>query len=112
MRALAAILVLVPVFLFAVVAAGLDTLAVILWRRRSVVPGVARYHFEGLSPQGAVALSYLVSLTPGTTSLDLDLANKALTVHLLDLGTREASFAQVRARFERPLRAIFPERRR
>lgn len=112
MRALPAILTLVPVFLFAVVAAGLDTLRVILWRRRAIAPGVAQYHFEGLSPQGAVALSYLVSLTPGTTSLDLDLANNALTVHLLDLGNREASFAQVRTQFERPLRAIFPEHRR
>jgi len=102
---------LVPVFLVALVHAGLDTVRVILWQRGSIEPGIAQYRFAGLSPTGAVVLAYLISLTPGTTSVELDYDATSLTVHLLDLRRRAESFADVETKFERPLRVLFPERR-
>ena len=65
-----------------------------------------------LSDTGAVLLGSLITLTPGTTTIDIDPARRTLLLHVLDGADPRATVADVRAAFEAPLRRLFPERRR
>jgi multisubunit Na+/H+ antiporter MnhE subunit len=110
-RRFALVVLVLTRFGIALLLAGLDTAWTILARRASIRPGLVEYGYEGLSPRGATVLSYFVSLTPGSTSVDLDLDRKRLVVHLLDTRHHDRAFGQVRLRFETPLRVLFPEGR-
>lgn len=76
-------------------------------------PGLVRLAYdEGLSETGAVALGLLITLTPGTTTVDLDPTRRELLLHVLDLAQAEAALAAIRRHFERPVRALFEEEQR
>jgi len=49
----------------------------------------------------------LVTLTPGTTSLDIDTERHEILLHLLDSRQTKATLAAIERDFVRPLRALF-----
>ena len=53
-----------------------------------------------MSPTGAALLGCLVTLTPGTTVIDIDMARHEMLLHLLDLSQAEATVASIRKEFE------------
>ncbi len=55
----------------------------------------------------ATLLASIVSLTPGTVSIDVDTVSWVLKVHALDAPDPEALAHQIRQRYEAPLREIF-----
>ncbi len=52
-------------------------------------------------------LANTISLTPGTVSADLDIDRRQLLVHALDVDDIEAAVAQIKQRYEAPLKEIF-----
>lgn len=70
-------------------------------------PGFARISYEGASETGAVLLGLLVTLTPGTTTLDIDLERRELLLHLLDTRDVEGALAAIRRDFVRPVSLLF-----
>ena len=102
---------LLAVFLGQVVIGGLSTAWTILRPGVRPQPTVLRLGYEGLSPIGAALLACLVTLTPGTTAIDLDLERRELLLHLLDGREAREAGEHIRRRFERRLRVVFPERR-
>lgn len=104
--------VLLVVFPFQVVEAGLSTAWTILRPGVRPEPVLLRLGYEGLSPIGAAVLACLVSLTPGTTVIDLDLDRRELLLHLLDGRHADGAAEHIHRRFERPLRRVCPEVRR
>lgn len=48
-----------------------------------------------------------ISLTPGTVSADLNMEGKYLLVHCLHVTDIEASIAEIKRRYETPLREVF-----
>ena len=103
-------LTLLADFLWHVVTAGITTAWWIVrpWPRLS--PAVVQLPYSGISQTGAVFYACLVSLTPGTTTLDLDLRAHMLRLHILDGDHAAQTVDAVRRRFERRLRQVFPER--
>ncbi len=59
-------------------------------------PGFTRIRLEISSDFGLLLLSNLVSMTPGTLSLDIDQERKYLDVHLLYMDQREATEQEIR----------------
>lgn len=52
-------------------------------------------------------LASTISLTPGTVSANLRLDGKSLLIHALDVDDPEALVAQIRQRYEAPLKEIY-----
>ena len=100
---------LLGLFLRAVLVSGLQTLRVILRSRSSKPPPAAllRLGFAPMSETGAVLLGCMVSLTPGTTTLDIDLLRRELLLHVLDDSASEALLKLIRRHFEPGLVALF-----
>jgi multisubunit Na+/H+ antiporter MnhE subunit len=88
---------------------GWSTARVILAPRGEVQPGFARLAYGDLGPGAASLLGVLVTLTPGTTSLDIDTERREIHLHLLDSRQTEATLAAIERDFVRPLRALLGE---
>lgn len=114
-RTMAAVVLLLR-FLRAVVASGLQTVRVILASGRpgAAPPPVAllRVGFAPMSARGAALLGCMVSLTPGTTTIDIDMDRRELLLHVLDASDADALVAGIRRDFEPGLVALFGERGR
>jgi len=106
-----AALVLLLRFLKAVLVSGIQTVAVIL--RAGAGHGTAppaqflRVRFAPMTAQGAALLGCMVTLTPGTTTLDIDMAQRELLLHVLDASDTEALVQGIRCDFEPGLVALF-----
>jgi multisubunit Na+/H+ antiporter MnhE subunit len=98
-------------FVRAIVVSGLQTVAVILRAGRpgGTPPPLAllRVRFAPMSEQGAALLGAMVSLTPGTTTIDIDMDERELLLHVLDASDTDALVAGIRRDFEPGLVALF-----
>ena len=102
---------LVVRFARAVFVSGMQTVVVIVKRG---VPGLEappgaliRVRYAPMSERGAALLGAMVSLTPGTTTVDIDLERRELLVHVLDASDPNAIVEDIRRDFEPGLRALF-----
>jgi multisubunit Na+/H+ antiporter MnhE subunit len=110
MKRLFAAAVLLLRFVKALVVSGLQTVVVILKSGRTGGPPAAalvRVRFAPLSEPGAALLGSMVSLTPGTTTIDIDMERRELLLHVLDASDIEATVAGIRRDFEPGLRTLF-----
>lgn len=97
-------------FLRAIVGSGLQTARLILGTRpgrRAPPSGFVRMRFAPMSAQGAALLGCLVTLTPGSTTVDIDMESHELLLHLLDARTVEATLDHIRRDYEPLLVTLF-----
>jgi multisubunit Na+/H+ antiporter MnhE subunit len=99
------------VFVREVIVGGATTAWFILRPGARPAPMLVRMPYAGLSPTGAALLACLVTLTPGTSAVDLDVERRCLLLHLLDGRDPKDAVAGIRRKFERRLRPLFPEAR-
>lgn len=109
-KVLAAVLLLVR-FLKAVVVSGFQTVGVIVqasFGSRTPPPAAyVRVRFAPMSEQGAALLGCMVTLTPGTTTIDIDMASRELLLHVLDATDTDAMVEGIRRDFEPGLVTLF-----
>jgi len=98
-------------FARAVAVSGLETVVVILKTGR---PGgtpppaaLVRVRFAPMTERGAALLGAMVSLTPGTTTIDIDMGRRELLLHVLDSSDPEAVVAAIRRDFEPGVVTLF-----
>lgn len=112
-RPIAAIALLLR-FLGAVVVSGLQTVRVILWvstsRDRRPEAAYLRMGFAPMSETGAAILGSMISLTPGTTVIDVDMERREMLLHVLDARDTTSLVAGIRRNFERYLVVLFGSR--
>jgi multisubunit Na+/H+ antiporter MnhE subunit len=110
MKAVAAVTLALR-FARALVVSGAQTVAVILRSSRPAGPpppaALLRVRFAPMSETGAALLGCMVSLTPGTTTIDIDMARRELLLHVLDAADPEAIVAGIREDFEPGLIELF-----
>ena len=99
---------LAATFLWQIVNAGVTTAWLILRPGKRPQPALVRMRFAGLNETGAALLGCMITLTPGTTAIDIDMERGEMLLHLLDGSDPDAALASVHADFERPLRALCP----
>lgn len=93
----------------ALVSGGITTL-IILRGSRDLQPGFVRMPYGDLSETAANFLGALVSLTPGTTTVDIDPERRELLLHLLDVTRAEQTVASIRRDFVLPVRTLFGDK--
>jgi len=108
-------LVLLLRFLKAVILSGIQTVQVIVrsstGARRPPPAAYLRVHFAPMSPMGAALLGCMITLTPGTTTIDIDMENRIILMHVLDASNTDAIVQGIRDRFESSLVRLFGELR-
>lgn len=58
-------------------------------------------------PFAATLLGSIISLTPGTVTIDIDMETRVLHIHALDVGDEAALISVIQRRYEAPLKEIF-----
>jgi multicomponent Na+:H+ antiporter subunit E len=93
-------------FVQALVIANVQMVRVVLFRSiPDLTPDFITYPIAGLSTLEIVILSHCITLTPGTTSVEISKDRKHLLVHALDAGDPDAVRASIKKELETPLLA-------
>jgi multisubunit Na+/H+ antiporter MnhE subunit len=107
MNRLSALIRLAFNFMKEVVVSGGITTLIILRGGKSLQPGFVRMSYGDLGETAADFLGALVSLTPGTTTVDIDPERRELLLHLLDVTREEQTLGAIRRDFLQPVRTLF-----
>jgi multicomponent Na+:H+ antiporter subunit E len=91
-------------FLREFLVANLKVARAVLWRPvNSLCPGFLRFDIAGLRPGEAILLSHCVTLTPGTTTVEISDDGKTLIFHTLDASDPEAVRRDIAERLVKPM---------
>ena len=86
---------------------GLGT-ARIIAQRQEPQAGKVRMHFSPMSETGAAVLGAMLTLTPGSTVIDIDIKHHEMLLHLLNVSISDTTFSLIRNNFERDIVVLFP----
>ena len=90
-----------------ILVANVNVARLILGTPARLQPGFISIPLELKSPIAISLLANTISLTPGTVSCDLAADHRSLLVHALHLEDAAGEIAQIKARYEAPLKEIF-----
>jgi multicomponent K+:H+ antiporter subunit E len=107
LRRPAAALRLAGVVLWDVVVANFQLAVRILGPESRLRPSFLEVPLDIGSRTGAVVLAGIVTMTPGTLSVELSADGRALRVHAFDLADARAAIEAIKQRYEKPLMEIF-----
>lgn len=102
-----AALLLIARVLGDIVAANLVVARQILGPPGRLRPAFLEVPLDLRDPFLATLLGSIVSLTPGTVSIDIDRERWVLLVHALHVDDAAAAVAAIKARYEAPIRRVF-----
>ncbi len=111
MNRLSALIRLVFNFVKEAIVSGGITVLIILRGSKALQPGLVRMPYGDLGETAADFLAALVSLTPGTTTVDIDPERRELLLHLLDVTRAEQTLNSIRRDFLLPVRTLFGGKR-
>jgi multisubunit Na+/H+ antiporter MnhE subunit len=94
-------------FLRDAVWSGWDTARIILYRRGTFEDGIIRMRYGQLDPGPASLLAAMVTLTPGTTVVDIDVRQREFVLHLLDVKQQDVTIETIRRDLILPLERLF-----
>jgi multisubunit Na+/H+ antiporter MnhE subunit len=92
---------LAGIFAYDLVVASLDVAWIVLSPRRRHRPAIVAVPVDARTDWGVALFSYLVSMTPGSTTLHVADDRRTLYVHFLDAPDEAARAAGIKALFER-----------
>lgn len=105
-RRLAAALRFLLLFLRALILSNLQMAGVVLFRRRAdLAPGFVPYPIAGLTSTELLILSHCITLTPGTTSVEISAERTELLLHALDARDPATVVSSIKRDLEEPLLA-------
>lgn len=90
-----------------IVAANLIVARQVLGPLDRIRPGFVDIPLDIEDPFVATILGGIVTLTPGTVSIDIDMEQRVLHVHALDVPDPQALIAEIKTRYETPLKEMF-----
>ncbi|MFB4204222.1 Na(+)/H(+) antiporter subunit E1 [wastewater metagenome] len=101
------LLTLIPVVVWDIIAANAAVAWIVLTRRnRDLRPAFLIIPLEIREPHGAMALASIITLTPGTVSVQFSADRGTLFVHMLDCPDETEAVEDIRTRYERPLKEL------
>ena len=108
-RRIGRILALVFLFLRELMVSAFRVAAVVLSPRldEAVRPAIVAFPLTVKSDAEITLLANLITLTPGTLSVDVSKDRKKLYVHVLSLDSKEALIADIAGGFERRILEVF-----
>jgi len=101
------ILALAGAFLLELVLSALRVARLALSPRLSLRPGIIAYPLTVTNDAGIALLANLITLTPGTLSVDVSEDRRTLFIHAVDARDVEGTIASIRSGFERRILEVF-----
>lgn len=98
---------LLGVVLYDIVIANLTVARLIIGPVAALRPAFVRVPLDVSEPFAIWTLASIITLTPGTVSAELSADRRTLLVHALDLDDAAALVAEIKQRYEAPLKEIF-----
>ena len=95
------------VLIWDIMVANLRVAALILGRNRDLSPSFIAVPLDMRDELPITILASTISLTPGTLSADVSEDREWLYVHALDVDNEAELIAEIKQRYERPLKEIF-----
>jgi multicomponent Na+:H+ antiporter subunit E len=80
--------------------------AVLFGRRDAIETGLARYPIGHLRPAELLILSHCITLTPGTTTLEISEDRQSMMLHMFDGRDPQAAMDGIKASLEAPIVAF------
>ncbi|MCX7893723.1 MAG: Na+/H+ antiporter subunit E [Burkholderiales bacterium] len=106
-RSPAAAVRLTVVVLYDVIVANLIVARLVLGPMDRLRPAFVTVPLDATHPYAVSLLAAIITTTPGTVSVDVRLAERAILVHALDCADPAGLAAAIKSRYERPLMEIF-----
>jgi multicomponent K+:H+ antiporter subunit E len=100
LRRLDAALSLSAVFLYDMLVANVVVAGLVLGPRRRIVPALIRVRLDMNDPTAVALLAGIVTLTPGTVSVEVSAERRTLLVHALRAPDPTGVAAQIKRRYE------------
>lgn len=104
----AVILVLTRRVLWDIAMSNIEVARRIIGPERALTPTFVWLPLELTNIHGITALASIITLTPGTVSAELSQDQRHLLIHCFNLKDPPALLASIKARYEAPLKEIFP----
>lgn len=99
---------LMVVVCYDIIRANIDVARRILGPEAAIRPAFFWYPLTLTSAHGISTLAAIITMTPGTLTVDVSPDRQRLRVHAFHLDDEAAVIDEIRTRFERPLLEIFP----
>jgi len=93
--------------LWDITVANIQVAKLILSPRSKLRPAFVHYPLELDNDFAITVLAATISLTPGTVSIDVSADHRTLLVHGLDVDDEAALIAEIKSRYEAPIKEIF-----
>ncbi|UCE88612.1 MAG: Na+/H+ antiporter subunit E [Pseudomonadota bacterium] len=106
MNRLQAIVILLWRFASAMLLSAWTTSVTILIASNAPRRGFARLGYADLSQPGVILLAAMVTLTPGTSTVDIDIERRELLLHVLDSEDIETTLSEIAQKFLFPIRVL------
>lgn len=97
---------LVGVFLIEMIKANVDMIKVVLQPRLKNKPGIIAVETELETEIEIATLAALITLTPGTVSMDFSADGRTIFVHSIDVDDRDEIIADIRNNFEKAIMEV------
>lgn len=97
---------LVGVFLIEMFKANVDMVKVVLQPRLKNKPGIIAVETELETEIEIATLAALITLTPGTVSMDFSADGRTIFVHSIDVDDRDEIIADIRNNFEKAIMEV------
>lgn len=107
LRRIRAILRLSVLFAYELMLSAINVATQVLSPRLALRPGIVAVPLDLQSDLEITILANLITLTPGTLSVDVSEDRRLLYVHALDASDREALIASIKSGFEKRVREVF-----
>lgn len=95
------------IVIYDILLASIDVAKLVLGPTKRIKPAFIEVPLDMQDPFVGTLLASIVSLTPGTVSIDIDRTRWVLQVHALNVDDREATIRAIKTRYEQPLKEIF-----
>lgn len=106
-RAPGTVIRLVLLVVWDIVVANMTVARIVLSPTSDPQPAWVRVALDAESPTAITLLAAIITMTPGTVSCVVDDQRREILVHALDCSDPEALAADIKARYEAPLKEIF-----
>ena len=101
------VIILLLFFLYELIKANLQVAYEVITPRLNMTPGIIMVPLDVKSDIGITILANMISLTPGTLSLDVSNDKKVLFVHAMYIKDRDKFIRSIKDGFERRILEVF-----
>lgn len=105
-RRIVALVVLIGIFLKELILSNIDVIKHVAKPQKAFTPGIVALPIHLRSPREITTLANLISLTPGTLSVDVSVDNSTLYIHVLDISAAEEVSDDIKNTFEKRIREV------